>query len=146
VSKRITEALQLKIEKANFLADDLAFLIEKSTKLAAQLEQAKAQRVEVTAQKPRSLFEPKPLFGVKPEPQSAKPKTVVQHVPAAKMDNASQSHTTSSLEAVLQRLASGIGGGAGTMPLTSNAEHSGAAPAPRTDAERELFEALKSGR
>jgi len=43
VSKKITDALQLKIDKANFLADDLAFLIEKSNKLILQLEQAKLQ-------------------------------------------------------------------------------------------------------
>jgi len=41
ISKRMTDALQLKIEKANFLADDLAFLIEKSNKLIVQLEQMK---------------------------------------------------------------------------------------------------------
>ena len=41
ISKKITDALQLKIDKANFLADDLAFLIEKSNKLVIQLEQLK---------------------------------------------------------------------------------------------------------
>ncbi len=41
ISKKVTEALQLKIDKANFLADDLAFLIEKSNKLVLQLEQMK---------------------------------------------------------------------------------------------------------
>jgi hypothetical protein len=41
VSKKMTDALQLKIDKANFLADDLAFLIEKSNKVILQLEQIK---------------------------------------------------------------------------------------------------------
>ena len=41
ISKKVIEALQLKIDKANFLADDLAFLIEKSNKLVLQLEQMK---------------------------------------------------------------------------------------------------------
>ncbi|MEI6730186.1 MAG: DUF6468 domain-containing protein [Pseudomonadota bacterium] len=50
ISKRITDTLQLKIEKANFLADDLAFLIEKSSKLVVQLEQ-----IKISAEKSHEL-------------------------------------------------------------------------------------------
>jgi hypothetical protein len=112
VSKKITDALQLKIEKANFLADDLAFLIEKSTKLTVQLEQAKAPPAAPT----KTTFEPKALFG------------------AAK----SQS-TNSSIEAALNRLASS----ASAEPKIFQSSDSSQV---RTNAERELIEALKSGR
>lgn len=37
-SKRISETIQERVEKANFIADDLAFLIDKANKLADRLE------------------------------------------------------------------------------------------------------------
>ncbi len=134
VSKKITDALQLKIEKANFLADDLAFLIEKSAKLAAQLEEAKRQP-KPEAPKP----EPKPFF------EAGKPAQFIKHkLPPvsgsepykANAAGNSTTRTNTSLEAVLQRLAAGA--------MADEKPASG--PAPRTDAERELLEALKSGR
>lgn len=37
-SKKITENMQARLDKANFLADDLAFMIEKGSKLADRME------------------------------------------------------------------------------------------------------------
>jgi hypothetical protein len=37
-SKKINENIQARLDKANFLADDLAFMIEKGTKLADRME------------------------------------------------------------------------------------------------------------
>ena len=140
VSKRITEALQLKIDKANFLADDLAFLIEKSAKLATQLEQAKAGRAqEAATPKPKtSSFDPSGEFESRQGPQLVKPKPITfPSAPAQQGAAAQQARSVSSLEAVLQRLSANAPTG----------ESANTAPGgPRTSAERELLEALKSGR
>ena len=140
VSKRVSEALQLKIEKANFIADDLAFLIEKSTKVANQLQQVKPAVVVPAAPVKVSppAIEPVSFF---PATQPAKPKPGT-YPPSASSSEAAKS--SASLEALLNRLA---------FP-TASAGTASKAPAPkpqqpqmlRTDAERELLEALKSGR
>jgi len=57
VSKKINDALQLKIDKANFIADDMAFLIEKSNKILAQLEQSRLTGSEQLVQKKPSAVE-----------------------------------------------------------------------------------------
>lgn len=125
VSKKITDALQLKIDKANFLADDLAFLIEKSSKLVAQLEQMKKIQQPVAVQpKPdaKSFFEAQKPSS--PSPSTIKPTSTV---------------SSTSLEAVLQRLSSQTA----SPPPGPSPEIK---PAVRTNAERELLEALKIGR
>jgi hypothetical protein len=148
VSKKITDALQLKIDKANFLADDLAFLIEKSTKLATQLEQAKAARVSeaLTPVKTKPAFESKPQFDI--GSFSMKPRTTASKPDAQPTgpapDAAATARNVSSLEAVLQRLSSGTGSAASTL---SSDKFQGDEPSPgRTNAERELLEALKASR
>ena len=142
LSKRITDALQLKIEKANFLADDLAFLIEKSTKLAQQLESVKKPRAEPIAEKPKSASVPKPFF----ETLLPHPRSVAGPSPAMEPSSpvaSSRARVASSLEAVLQRLASSAAATEAPMPSAAGNE---ATQVPRTEAERELIEALKSGR
>ena len=91
VSKKITEALQLKIDKANFMADDLAFLIEKSTKLVLQLEQANSNN------KSKATYELSPQQIMKPK---------------------SSPELQSSLGAVLQRLADSDNGNDNLLPRT----------------------------
>ncbi len=141
VSKRITEALQLKIDKANFLADDLAFLIEKSAKLATQLEQAKAGRTPEIAPKTKAVFEPALEFEPKQGPQLVKPKPITfPSAPAQSGSANTQARSVSSLEAVLQRLSANVASG-----HTSESIYTPSSGAPRTSAERELLEALKSG-
>lgn len=142
VSKRITEALQLKIDKANFLADDLAFLIEKSTKLAAQLEQAKA----ATQPKPRTA-EPPPYIpaaasaGLQPQQPPKSP--VSFYPPAQKPELPSSARSAASLEALLSRLALPTGSIPPTAPKPQQPSARPQPSGPRTDAERELLEALK---
>jgi hypothetical protein len=140
VSKRVTEALQLKIEKANFLADDLAFLIEKSSKLAAQLEQARTAAAKLhAAAEPRPAPQASAAGSAKPKPAapvSGQPKP-------AEMSSAARS--VSSLEALLNRLALPTAGAA-TAPAKPPSPKPQQPHTLRTDAERELLEALKSGR
>jgi len=128
VSKRITDALQLKIEKANFMADDLAFLIEKSSKLIVQLEQAKTEPAKSPA-----------------ETQSSKPKPAVWHLPPPPQETQAPSPAKSaaSLEALLNHLASSAG-----APAPAGPKFPAVPPQPqaaRTGAERELMAALKTG-
>ncbi len=122
-SKKITDALQLKIEKANFLADDLAFLIEKGTKIATQMEHVRTTRPEVTATQPKSFLPSSPAT---PSLSSSPPKAVA------------------SLEAVLQRLA--VSTNTASPSRMSSPPITEPQSVPRTHAERELLEALKTGR
>lgn len=140
VSKRITDALQLKIEKANFLADDLAFLIEKSTKLSAELDKLQAKQPAVAAPKP-----PSPTISEPFSPSPAKPKLAAYHPPQTSPNDIPPSiKSASSLEALLGRLASSVSSSpSATKPVVSENEPSGGL---RTEAERELLKALKSGR
>jgi len=137
-AKRITEALQLKIEKANFLADDLAFLIEKSTKLAAQLEQqAKFLKTDTKTEKAKPSTEAAPATSPKPKIASWQPSS------AQTPELSTSIKSVASMEALLSRLASPVG----TLPYTtSKSERQQSQQSPRTGAERELLEALKSGR
>lgn len=135
VSKKITDALQLKIDKANFLADDLAFLIEKSTKLANQLEQLQKQRAEQAKSYTASTASSTQMS--EPTPSKQPPvKSGIEQLLAS----SGQSHTPSvaSIEAMLQKLAN-------TQPPKRSATQDSETH-PRTDAERELLNALKSGR
>jgi hypothetical protein len=144
VSKRITEALQLKIDKANFLADDLAFFIEKSSRLVSQLEQANAQRkAEAAAPRPQPATETQSFFKAATGP--AKPKLAAYKPSTPQAAVPSSVTSAASLEALLSRLASGTGAASSASLKTATAKPQ-PLQAPRTDAERELLEALKPGR
>lgn len=80
-SKKIGENIQHRIDKANFLLDDMAFMIEKGGKIANQMEAGFA------VSRARRAAEP---------PQSAEEKSAPQP---------SRERTAASLEAVLGRLA-----------------------------------------
>jgi hypothetical protein len=150
VSKKITDALQLKIEKANFLADDLAFLIEKSSKLARELEEAKGLRIPepgaakpvVIPAKPKPAFEPKALFETQaPKEPAAAPKSAKSASTYTPVD-AEAARTAQSLEAILQRLAAPGALAEMDAKLPVRPVSQGGM---RTEAERELQAALKSG-
>ncbi len=115
VSKKIADALQLKIDKANFLADDLAFLIEKSNKLITQLEQLNlpTTKQNLPKQSISALIE-----------QTNKAKTPQDNI----------LHLLSSSPELA---------GVDVSRPHKNLE---ASVVPRTNAERELIAALKSGR
>lgn len=133
VSKKIVDSLQLKIDKANFLADDLAFLIEKSNKLILQLEQQSKQLTnenkkqgagQIIKNDEAKHFEK--LIAQIASPQvtkpsnNEKPRTSIEDIYNVKPHNGPA--ISDSLEAII------------------SAETRG----PRTGAERELLEALKS--
>lgn len=121
VSKKITDALQLKIEKANFLADDLAFLIEKSNKLIIQLEKARVEYRGMGVNVP-----PKPALQPQPQPQPVK--------------------SPQSIENILHALSSKTVASIPTEKQTPAVGGAGEKVVPRTGAERELLSALKLGK
>lgn len=151
VSKRITEALQLKIDKANFLADDLAFLIEKSNKLMRELEQLNVKRTAEMASTPKPQqgpSQPQSYFKAPPPApavNSLKPAASRATVLPPPETPASVA-TAASLEALLNRLASGTGIAPQSAAKPASVRPAQPMQSPRTDAERELLEALKSGR
>jgi len=134
-SKKIGENIQLRIDKANYLIDDLAFMMEKGSKLANQLEASFAvnrarSRISVEKTEPEEQEEEVKLQGpVLPQPAA----------------NAKEK-TRSSLEAVLERLA------VRNKPLvTPEAEDetprtaSAAKPSARSRSEQELLDMLRAG-
>jgi hypothetical protein len=135
ISKKITDALQLKIDKANFLADDLAFLIEKSNKIVLQLE----QQAKMAANESKKLAERAELGS---HSQKHFDKIVAQVVaspparPAAAMPE--KAKPTQNAFAVQPHHGPAI---SDRLEAVIKAE---AKLLPRTGAERELLEALKS--
>lgn len=139
VSKKITDGLQLKIDKANFLADDLAFLIEKSSKLASQLEQLQKSRPEPAPARTMAVMPSKPAFEAMSQHQdktTAAAKPGIEQLLAA---TPAQGPSVASIEAMLQKLSASTA--PAKRPAISESE-----PTARTGAERELLNALKSGR
>ncbi|HEU5047818.1 MAG TPA: DUF6468 domain-containing protein [Rickettsiales bacterium] len=144
VSKKLIDSMQVKIDKANFLADDLAFLIEKSNKIILQLEQqTKAASNEAKKLADKNTFShhsnPQHLDKIvsqiaanaqpaKPAPvvMAARPQTIPQQPPA----NDGFNIKPHSGPAASDRLADILKAEARIVP--------------RTGAERELLEALKS--
>ncbi len=137
VSKKITEGLQLKIDKANFLADDLAFLIEKSTKLTTQLEQQLKARNESLRPAVHAATHTPSFTSTVAQEAPAKPaaaKSGIEQLLAA--SGQSQGPSVASIEAMLQKLAN-------PTPAKRPAAQEQEA---RTEAERELINVLKAGR
>lgn len=124
-SKKIGESIQSRIDKANYLIDDLAFMLEKGAKLSEKLEANMAVNLaknraaaEVTIPK----MEEQPMEPVIPPTQIAKDKT------------------RATLEAMLERLS-----GRNKPAAWPSASKEEADVATRSRAENELRELLKSG-
>lgn len=127
-SRKIGENIQHRIDKANYLIDDLNYMIEKGNKIANQMEAGfavgRAQRKVESQEPPRTRIEPKPEPKVEPEVAEAeetkmtlkpfpttKPFTQAfpQEKPAAPESRAERQpsvreKTSASLEAVLERV------------------------------------------
>lgn len=129
-SKKIGENIQLRIDKANYLLDDLAFMIEKGGKLAEQLEAG----VAVNRARNRVMAEE----GSGDVPVQTGP---AKSAPAAKpipSDKDSREKTRASLEAMLEKIA---GRSKTANTNTANKE----APPARSRSEQELLELLRAG-
>lgn len=118
-SKKIGESIQMRVDKANYLLDDLAFMLEKGSKLVNQLEASAA----VSRARTRVEAEEHP-----PVPADAA-------APAVNL--AAKEKTRASLEAVLEKVVS-------RKPAAWQAAEK-EAPPPRSRSEQELISILKAG-
>ncbi len=129
-SKKIGENIQLRIDKANYLIDDLAFMLEKGGKLANQLE------ANFAVNRARSkVATEQPLREVEPEPEPVRMNPEQQKAASAK------EKTRTSLEAVLERLAV-RNKPSGAVEEEPAAEKTARA---RTRSEQELLDMLRAG-
>lgn len=135
-SKKLGESIQSRIDKANFLLDDLAFMIEKGNKIANQMEAGFAvgrarNRVINESQEEEAI-----VTETKPVP--------VMEQPVRAPDKAAREKTVASLEAVLDRVM-------GRKPAVPMIEEEVRARPPatpgraRSKAEQELLDMLKAG-
>lgn len=122
-SKKIGESIQTRVDKANYLLDDLAFMLEKGSKLVSQLEASAAvsrarTRVEAETSGPAA------------------------DVPSPSGNGAMKEKTRASLEAVLEKVVSRTRPSDWQQPLAAGKEE---APPVRSRSEQELISILKAG-
>jgi Domain of unknown function (DUF6468) len=120
-SKKIGEGIQLKIDKANYLLDDLAHMLERGSVLSDKLEADMAVSRAKDRVAAEEMTEPRGEFKAVPPTPTAKEKT------------------RSSLEAMLERLSGR------TKPAWPAMTKEEAAVAARSRAEQELRDLLKAG-
>lgn len=140
-SKKIGENIQFRIDKANFMLDDLTFMLERGQKLANQLEagfavvrardKAQAEQQHVPAEIQETVqAAPAPQIMEKPEPKPAE--RTASH----------KEKTSASLEAVLERV---IGRGKPPEKDNERPARERQSAAARSKAEQELLEMIKAG-
>jgi len=138
-SKKIGENIQFRIDKANYLLDDLSFMIEKGNKLANQMEAGLA----VNRARSRVIAEQPPARPPVPEPEF---EPEVQFARAPEKSETVREKTSASLEAVLERV---VGRGKNDEPLPAVERpqvRDKAQPArTRSRAEQELLDMIKAG-
>lgn len=133
-SKRIGENIQHRIEKANYLIDDMAFMLERGNKLANQLE----ANFAVNRARTRVMSEA-------PEYEEPQPEERPQPVQETRRASNTKEKAVASLEAVLERVV-----GRGKQAAADNEDEIPAKSRvqplrPRSKTEQELLEMLKSG-
>jgi hypothetical protein len=156
-SKKIGENMQTRIDKVNYLMDDLAFMIEKGNRLVDQLD----ANFAVNRARSRVLSEsppPEVLDDITPaEKPVIKPAPVIERPPAARYEEKlpPKEKAAVSLEAVLDKV---IGR---TRPANSNGavnagtvnpkekegqvRSSKTSNTPRSKAEQELLDMIRAG-
>lgn len=138
-SKKIGENIQFRIDKANYLMDDLSFMIEKGNKLANQMEAGlavdRARNRVMAEQQPAQPSASGPGYEIEkqPTPQSEKPAAI-------------RDKTSASLEAVLEKVA-GRERHEEMSPLERSATRETKPKGARTRsrAEQELLDLIKAG-
>lgn len=138
-AKETQHILKDRLDKANLVADDLTFMIERGIKMADKLEG------DMKGRKPGSAAASPPPSAKKPEP-AARPQPKAEEkpvAPSARKSGGASGRTTASIESVLEQMAnrnnpkSGSGGAAADKKTSTRI---------RSRAEQELFDSLKSGR
>jgi len=149
-SKKIGENIQFRIEKANYLIDDLTFMIEKGNKLANQMEAGLAvdrarKRVKV---EPQQVYTPKSQNA---EPEDSQEESIESLLDAARQTIpdlpdrlvSSSEKTAASLEAVLDRVGARVKNPESEQRQPSRERTQ--AMRNRSKAEQELLDMIKAG-
>lgn len=150
---KIADRIQVKIEKAEFMTDDLAFMTDKANKLAEQLSQHIAAgkglpltRKELEPQ--RAMASPAPVAPPKKSASAAESAAAIldsllnkprpNEVATA---NAAAARGAAALEQIARAIPreSGAQAAVATAPMTAQP-----GPRPRSQAEQELLEVLKA--
>ncbi len=152
VSKRINESIKTKLEKANYIVDDLAFMIEKGNKLADRMEsdisgsRKPAELAKPSVRNAAAQAEPMPLK--EEEPASGRlprriPRDLSNESAAAGSDKARRN---AGLESMLEKIAQkkAASGQQAQQPEAPGARKLRATTKLRSKAEQELYDALKS--
>ncbi len=137
-SKRIGENIQHRIEKANYVIDDLGFLVERAGKISSQLEAS----VAVSRARSRASLDSEQAFEPAEQPALVKPTPTLESRRSSP-EKTGKEKAVASLEAVLERVV-----GRNKPAPESDDE----APAPsksairgRSKAEQELLDIVRSG-
>ena len=153
-SKKIGENIQNRIDKANYLMDDLAFMVEKGNRLADQLEANfavnRARNRTLSENNVEGVTENKNDEILKPIPAVEQP--IIMPKIVEKMS--SKEKTAASLEAVLDRVigrskpnntnANNINSGA-KINERDNSTRSNGKNITRSKAEQELLDMIRAG-
>ncbi len=155
-SKKINESIQTKLDKANYIADDLSFMIERGNRLADQMEG------QISASRGRPAGAPRPEANqARREEASVEEMTREVAGGASKLADirrgrpapqaaevTDKQKRTNALESVLEKISSTKAGKAAEAPAKQ--EEAGKRRVPtarmRSQAEQELLDALKTER
>lgn len=135
-SKKIGENIQFRIDKANYLLDDLSFMIEKGNKLANQMEAGFA----VTRARDKVISEQQPI------PKAAPEEVREVSQASSKMQERIQNlrdRTSTSLESVIDKV---VGRGRIEEPVPERQQEvRSQSKRSRSRSEQELLDLIKSG-
>lgn len=127
-SKKIGENIQFRIDKANYLLDDLSFMIDRGNKLASQMEAGFA----VNRARSRVMAEQPAAGGEAPESDEVMEKPI-----------SSREKTSATLEAVLERVVGRSKTEMEKEPLPPRERQQPSRA--RSKAEQELLDMIKAG-
>ena len=136
-SKKIGENIQMRIDKANYLVDDLAFMIEKGNKVANQIEASFA--VQRARNRIVASVAPEPAE----EPEEDAPPVMEKH--AAPQDKTHREKTVASLEAVLDRVTTRGKSVPFVEEKPAARQNQNGGRQARSRSEQELLDLLKAG-
>ncbi len=139
-SKKIGENIQFRIDKANYLIDDLSFMIDKGNKLANQMEAGFAvNRARDRVMSEQHPIEPEPDMRAQPLQPPPKVEAKLQSI---------RDKTSASLEAVLGRVVGRSAKQQAEEPIENDtpARGNGAnKQRSRSRSEQELLDLIKAG-
>lgn len=131
-SKKIGDNIQLRIDKANYLLDDLSFAIEKGTRLTNQIEASFAVgRARSKAVSESHTPDSHTLHVMPDEPERLPEKNVAKNGPK---------RSAASIESILEKVVSR------KQQLQESAESAKEHIVPRSRAEQELIELIRTSK